>query len=106
MAYYYNVSYTTKNLKNKAVFNLKQYCMHCYVTLSNVFYLMHAKMYIYCLLIRSLRVASFKVCLCVIVISVTVCTVGYVCLLRRDQIFVDFVSFLSMIIYVVLYSLL
>ena len=28
---------TTKNLKNKAVFNLKQYCMRCYVTLSNVF---------------------------------------------------------------------
>ena len=24
-------SYTTKNLKNKAVFNLKQYCMHCYM---------------------------------------------------------------------------
>ena len=31
------VSYTTKKLKNKAIFNLKQYCMHCYVTLSNVF---------------------------------------------------------------------
>ena len=25
---------TTKNLKNKAIFNLKQYCMHCYVILS------------------------------------------------------------------------
>ena len=40
------------------------------------------------------------------VLSVIVCTVGYVCLLRRVQIFVDFVSFLSMIIYEVLYSLL
>ena len=39
-------------------------------------------------------------------LSVTVCTVRYVCLLCRVQIFVDFVSFLSMIIYVVLYSLL
>ena len=27
----------TKKLKNKAVLNLKQYCMRCYVTLSNVF---------------------------------------------------------------------
>ena len=27
-------SYTIKNLKNEVV---KQYCMHCYVTLSNVF---------------------------------------------------------------------
>ena len=26
-------NYTTTNLKNKAVFKLKQYCMHCYVTL-------------------------------------------------------------------------
>ena len=41
----------------------------------------------------------------VIVLSVTVYTVGYVCL-RRIQFFVDFVSFLSMIIYEVLYSLL
>ena len=30
-------SCTTKKLKNKAVLNLKQYCMRCYVTLSNVF---------------------------------------------------------------------
>ena len=30
-------SYATKNLKNKAIFDLKQYCMHCFVTLSNVF---------------------------------------------------------------------
>ena len=28
---------TTKKLKKKAVLNLKQYCMHYYVTLSNVF---------------------------------------------------------------------
>ena len=32
-----SMMYTTKNLKNKAVFNLKQYCMHCYVTFSIVF---------------------------------------------------------------------
>ena len=31
------LGYTTKNLKNKAIFVLKQYCMHCYVTLSNIF---------------------------------------------------------------------
>ena len=37
-------SYTTKNLKNKTIFNLKQYCMYCYVTLSNVFQLMRIKM--------------------------------------------------------------
>ena len=56
-------------------------------------------------MIRSLRLASFKACLCVIVLSVTVCTVGYVCLIRRDQIFMDFVSFLSAVIYEVLYTL-
>ena len=49
---------------------------------------------------------SFKVCLYVIMLSVTVCIGGYDCLLRRAQIFVDFVSFLSMIIHEVLYSLL
>ena len=26
-----------KKLKNKAILNLKQYCMHCYVALSYVF---------------------------------------------------------------------
>ena len=35
---------TSKNLKNKAIFNLKKYCMHCYVTLSNVFQLLRLKM--------------------------------------------------------------
>ena len=25
------ISYTTKELKNKAFLSLKQYCMHCYV---------------------------------------------------------------------------
>ena len=48
---------------------------------------------------------SFKVRLCVIVLSVTVCTEGYICLFRRIKIFVDFVSVLSMIIYGVLYTL-
>ena len=59
---------------------------------------MHIKMCIHyhCSLLR--RLASYKVCLCFIVLSVTVCTVEYVCLFREDQIFVDFVSFLSMII--------
>ena len=41
---------------------------------------------------------------CYIVLSVTVCTVGYVCLFCGDQIFMCFVSFLSMIIYEVLYT--
>ena len=30
-------SYTTKKLKNKALLNLKQYCMRFYVTLNNMF---------------------------------------------------------------------
>ena len=33
---------------------------------------------------------------------VTVCNVGYVCSFRWDQIFLDFISFLSVIIYEVL----
>ena len=66
---------------------------------------MHTKMCIRCSLIRNLRLASYKVCLCFIVLSVTVCTVGYVCLFRRDQIFMDFVIFLSMITYEVSYTL-
>ena len=32
------------------------------------------------------RLANYKVCLCFIVLSVTVCTVGYVCLFHGDQI--------------------
>ena len=64
---------------------------------------MRIKMCIHYPLIR--RLASYKVCLCFIVLSVTVCTVGYVCSFRRKHIFVDFVSFLSMIIYEVLYAL-
>ena len=51
-------------------------------------------MFIYYSLLR--RLASYKVCLCFIVWSVTVCTVWYVGSFCRDQ---DFVSFLSMIIY-------
>ena len=47
---------------------------------------------------------SYKVCLCFIVLSIIVCTVGHVCILCGDQIFVYFVSFLSMIIYEVLYT--
>ena len=42
---------------------------------------------------------SYKVCLCFIVLSVIVYTVGYVCIFCGDQIFVYFVSFLPMIIY-------
>ena len=59
-----------------------------------------------CSLIKSLSLYSFKVCLCVIVFSVTICTVGYVCSFCKHQIFMDIVSFLSMIIYEVLYTLL
>ena len=40
------VSYTTKNLKNKVVFNLKRYCMRCYVTLSKRI-LINAYKYVY-----------------------------------------------------------
>ena len=29
--YNYNTSYTTKNIKNEDILNLKQYYMHCYV---------------------------------------------------------------------------
>ena len=50
------------------------------------------------------RLASYKACLCFIVLSVIVCTVGYVCLFHGDQNFMNFVSFLSMIIYEVLYT--
>ena len=33
----FNTVVPLRNIKNKAVLNLKQYCMRCYVTLSNVF---------------------------------------------------------------------
>ena len=46
--------------------------------------------------------ASYKVCLHFIVLSVTVCTVGYVCLFCGDQIFMYLVSFLSVISYEVI----
>ena len=51
------------------------------------------------------RVTSYKESLCFVMLLVTVCTVGYVCSFRGGQIFVDFVSFLSMIIYYALYTL-
>ena len=38
------------------------------------------------------------------VLSVTVCTVGYICVFRGDQIFMDFVSFLSMTFFEVLHT--
>ena len=63
---------------------------------------MRIKMFIYYSLLR--RLANYKVCLCFIVLSVTVFTVGYVCSFCGDQSFVDFVSFLSMIIYEVFYT--
>ena len=59
---------------------------------------MHTKMCIHYLLIR--KPVSYKVCLCFIVLSITVCIVGCVCSFRRDQIFVNFVSFLFMKFYV------
>ena len=58
-------------------------------------------MFIYYSLLR--RLASYKVCLCFIVLSVSVCTVGYVCSFRGDQIFMDFVTFLSMITFMKFY---
>ena len=71
--------------------------------LSNVFQLMHIKMWLHYPLIRSLD--SYKVCLCFIVLLITVCTVGYVCLFCKGQVFVYFVSFLSsMSIYEVSYT--
>ena len=70
---------------------------------------MHTKcVYVHCncSIIRSLSLASFKVCLCVIVLSVTICTVGYVCSFHRHQTFVDFVSFLSIsFIYIIMYTI-
>ena len=63
---------------------------------------MYIKMCSHYTLLRSLD--SYKVCLCFIVLSVTVYTIGYICLFCVDQIFVDYVSFLSMIIYEVLYT--
>ena len=58
-------------------------------------------MFIYYSLIK--RLATYKVFLCFAMLSVTVCTVGYVCSFRVDQIFVHFVSFL---VYQLLYTLL
>ena len=59
---------------------------------------MNIKMCIHYSLLR--RLTSYKVCLCFVVLSITVCTVGYIFVqFVADQMFVDFVSFLSMIIY-------
>ena len=71
--------------------------MRCYVILSNVIWLMCIKMWLHYPLLQSLD--RYKVRLCFIVLSVTVCTVGYICLFCGDRIFVNFVGFLSMIIY-------
>ena len=60
------------------------------------------KLWLHYPLLRSLD--NYKVRLCFIVLSVTVCTVGYICLFHGDEILVDYVSFLSMIIYEVLYT--
>ena len=65
---------------------------------------MHIKMCIHYHYSLLRRLASYMVCLCFIVLSVAVCTIGYVCSFREDQIFMDFVSFLSMIIYEILYT--
>ena len=78
-------------------FKFKKYRMRCYVTLRNIFLLVHTKMFIYYSLIK--RLANYKVCLCFVVLSPTVCTVSprYVCHFVWGQIFVDSASFLSMI---------
>ena len=46
---HYNVSYTTKKIKNKAVLNLKQYtyCLRCYVAFSNIYQFICMKMFIH-----------------------------------------------------------
>ena len=50
------------------------------------------------LLFTAKKAGSYKVCLCFIMLSGIVCTVGYVCSFHGNQILVDFVTFLSMII--------
>ena len=89
-----NVSNTTKKLKNKAILNLKQYCIRCYVILSNVFQLMHMKMCIHYSTKNLL--ANYKLCLC-FYCDISVNPAWYDCL-----IFVGFVRFL--IIYEVFYT--
>ena len=42
---YLKNSKSTKELKNKAVLNLKQYCIHCYVALSDIFLLFRDSFY-------------------------------------------------------------
>ena len=76
--------------------------MHCYVILSNIFQLRRIKMIPIFTADKCWRVIRY-VCLCFIVMSIIVGTVGYVRLLCGNQVFVYFVSFLSMIIYKVLY---
>ena len=67
--------------------------------------LMHIKMYVIPVFTADkCWTVSYKVCLCFIVLSVIVCTVEYVYIFCGDQIFAHFVSFLSMIIYEVLYT--
>ena len=62
------VIYNTKKLKNKAVLNLKQYGMCCYVTPNNVFLLMRMKMCIHYSIKDSL--ASYKACLCLLLLRI------------------------------------
>ena len=71
--------------------------MRCYVILS-ILINVYKDMYMYPLFTDKRR-TSYKVCLFFVVLSVTVSTVAYVCPFHGSQIFVDFVSFLSMIIY-------
>ena len=48
------MSYASKELKNTAILSLKQYCVHCYVILSNVSVLLllwsHVALHLYLLL--------------------------------------------------------
>ena len=111
------VMYTTKNLKNKAILNLKQYCMPCYVALSNISHLMHTKMYMHYSLIR--RLASYKVCMFVHYCIVRVIIVIVIVIFRQGVhsvlygIVVNFMgikilqillSFLSMVFYEAVYT--
>ena len=82
------------------VTNIVCVAMWSWVTYSD--WWVYIKMWLHYLLLWNLD--SYKIFLCFIVLSATVCTVGYICLFRGGQFFVDFVSFLSLIIYEVLYT--
>ena len=82
-------------LRNWAVLNLKQYCMHCYVTLSNVFIWRH---------VWGIQPAACWPVIMYIILLFVFNTICYGNLIFKDWIFVYFIGFLSIIIYEVLYT--